>query len=193
MTASPLRCIPVTPARWRDLKALFGERGACGGCWCMAWRLAPKVYQAGKGRRNQLALRRLVALGGRPGVLAYVDGKPVGWCAVAPRSEYSFLERSRVLRPVDDQEVWSVSCFFVLKPFRRQGVSVELLRAAVALAGRRGARVVEGYPVVPPKAVLPDVFLWTGAAAAFERAGFRTVARRSRSRPVMRYFLSRGG
>ena len=159
----------------------------------MAWRLAPKTFKAGKGRRNRLALKRLVAAGRPLGVLAYVDRKPVGWCAVSPRSEYSFLERSRVLRPVDEEEVWSVSCFFVLKPFRRHGVSVALLAAAVALAGRRGAQIVEGYPVVPSKAALPDVFLWTGTAAAFERAGFRAVARRSSARPIMRYLLRRGG
>lgn len=159
----------------------------------MAWRLAPKAYQAGKGRGNRLALKRLVASGRRPGVLAYLDGDPVGWCAIAPRSEYSFLERSRVLRPVDEQEVWSVSCFFVLRPFRRRGISVALLEAAVALARRRGAAIVEGYPVVPPRTSLPDVFLWTGAAQAFRRTGFRTVARRSRPRPIVRYLLPRGG
>jgi len=188
-----LRCMPVTPARWRDLERLFGERGACGGCWCMAWRLAPQAYQAGKGRGNRLALKRLVVSGRRPGVLAYLDGDPVGWCAIAPRSEYSFLERSRVLRPVDEQEVWSVSCFFVLRAFRRSGISVALLEAAVELARRRGARIVEGYPVVPRRTSLPDIFLWTGATQAFRRAGFHTVARRSRSRPIVRYLLPRGG
>jgi len=101
--------------------------------------------------------------------------------------------RELLLRAVDEQEVWSVSCFFVLRPFRRQGISVALLKAALALARRQGARVVEGYPVVPPGPSLPDVFLWTGAPQAFRRAGFRTVARRSRSRPIVRHLLPRGG
>ena len=75
---------PVTPSRWNDLEDLFGERGACGGCWCMAWRLTTREWTAGKGTRNRRALKRLVESGARPGILAYRGREVIGWCAVAP-------------------------------------------------------------------------------------------------------------
>jgi GNAT superfamily N-acetyltransferase len=176
----------VTADRWDDLAALFGERGACGGCWCMVWRLPRAQYDGGKGTRNRDALRRLVRGDGRPGVLAYEGKRPIGWCAVAPRADYPALDRSRVLKPVDDLPVWSISCLFVEKGSRRRGVSVRLLRAAAAFAASRGARIVEGYPVEPRAGAQPDPFVWTGLASAFLRAGFREVARRSETRPIMR-------
>jgi GNAT superfamily N-acetyltransferase len=181
---------PATPSRWRDLETLFGDRGACGGCWCMAWRLPPRAFKEGKGRGNKRALKKLVTDGPAPGVLAYVGRTPIGWCAIAPRTEYSFLARSRVLRPVDDQRVWSISCLFVLKPWRRQGVSVRLLDAAVAYAARRRAKIVEGYPTVPYERRVPDPFLWTGTPSAFRKAGFTEVARRSGARPIVRRHIS---
>jgi GNAT superfamily N-acetyltransferase len=182
-----LRFYPATPSRWRDLESLFGPHGACGDCWCMAWRLAPAAWRAGKRGGNKRALRRLVREGHRPGVLAYSGRTAVGWCAVAPRSVYAHLGRSQVLRPVDDKAVWSVTCLFVAKPYRRQGVSPELLHAAVAFAVKRGAEVVEGYPTEPYKARVPDPFLWTGTVSAFKSAGFVEVARRSPHRPIMRH------
>ena len=177
---------PVTPARWPDLERLFGERGACGGCWCMAWRLRNKDWVAGKGARNKRAFRKIVESGGRPGLLAYQGREPIAWCSLAPREQYLSLANSRVLKPVDDQPVWSVSCLFVLKRFRRAGVSSRLLRAAVEFAGKLGARIVEGYPVIPTMEKTPDPFIWTGVPSAFLKAGFREVARRSKTRPIMR-------
>jgi GNAT superfamily N-acetyltransferase len=176
----------ATPARWRDIERLFGERGACGGCWCMAWRLARKDYVAGKGAGNRRALRAVVASGGKPGVLAYIGTEPVGWCAVAPRAQYPALARSRVLKPLDDRPVWSVSCLFVLRPYRQMGLSSRLIRAAVDLAAKRGARIVEGYPVVPSMEKMPAPFIWTGVPSAFRKAGFKEAARRSPGRPIMR-------
>jgi GNAT superfamily N-acetyltransferase len=182
-----LRCLSATPDRWAHLEALFGERGACGGCWCMAWRLPKREWEAGKGESNRRALRRIVTNGPPPGVLAYRDGEPVGWCAVAPRQEYVFLERSRVLRPLDETPVWSVSCLFVKRPFRRQGVSVALLRGVVAFVRKHGGKVVEGYPVEPKKGSMPDAFAWTGVLRAFLEAGFVEMPRWSPSRPIVRY------
>ncbi|MCI0355738.1 MAG: GNAT family N-acetyltransferase [Acidobacteria bacterium] len=177
---------PLTPARWNDAVALFGPRGACAGCWCMAWRLPYAQYQKQAGAGNRRTLRRLVKAGSSPGVLAYVDGRPAGWCSIAPREEFAFLSRSRVLRPVDEASVWSVSCFFVGRQYRRQGVTVPLIKAAVHLARKKGARIVEGYPVDPQHGKLPGAFLWTGIPKTFLRAGFKEVARRSATRPVMR-------
>ena len=177
---------PVTPSRWKDLETLFGERGACGGCWCMAWRLARRQWEEGKGAANKRRLKRLVEKGDRPGVLGYAQGRPVAWCAVAPREDYPVLSRSRVLKPVDDTPVWSISCLFVLKPYRRRGISARMIEAAAGFAARRGARVVEGYPIRPTMKKTPDPFIWLGTPSAFRKAGFHEVARRSENRPIMR-------
>lgn len=182
---------PATREHWSDLVALFGARGACGGCWCMFWRRTGAEYSVGKGERNRRALRRLVQSDEPPGLIAWVDGEPAGWIALAPRSAYRRLERSRILKPVDDRPgVWSVPCFFVAREHRGRGLTVALLRAAVEHAARRGARILEGYPV-EPAARQADVFVYTGLASAFRKAGFREAARRSPTRPVMRYEIRR--
>jgi GNAT superfamily N-acetyltransferase len=182
---------PATAARWADVEELFGERGACGGCWCMFWRLPRKDFDAGKGAANKSAFKKIVRSGEKPGVIAYLDQEPVSWCAIARREDYSALERSRILQPVDDQPVWSISCLFVKKPYRRQGVSTQLLRAAVEFAASQGAKIVEGYPVEPSMEKMPDPFLWHGVPSAFRAAGFKEVLRRSNSRPIMRFVISR--
>jgi GNAT superfamily N-acetyltransferase len=183
---SNLRFKPLTAARWRDLERLFGKRGACGGCWCMLWRLRRSQFDRQKGARNKRALKALVDAGSSPGLLAYDRGEPIGWCSVAPRESFPALERSRILKPVDDRPVWSITCFFVARPHRRRGVSVGLLRAAADHVARQGGRIVEGYPVEPRTGATPDVFAWTGLSAAFRAAGFKECLRRSATRPIMR-------
>ena len=102
---------------------------------------------------------------------------------------FSTLSRSRILKPVDTQPVWSVVCFFVSRSHRRKGLTVELLQAAVEYARRNGAKIVEGYPVEPKAGIAPDVFVFTGLASAFLQAGFTEVLRRSETRPIMRFYL----
>jgi GNAT superfamily N-acetyltransferase len=182
---------PLTQDRWPDLEALFGERGACGGCWCMFWRLGRSQFDAQKGAGNRKGFKRLVASGRVPGILAYDGEAPVGWCAVEPREEYTRLERSRVLAPIDDTPVWSVTCLFVRRDYRRCGVSIELLRAAVAHVKRQGGQVVEGYPVEPAGGQTADAFAYTGLASAFRQAGFTEAARGSPSRPIMRFEIAK--
>ena len=184
--ASKIRVLPVTPKRWRDLAALFGARGACGGCWCMYWRRAAADFNRGKGRANRASLRGLVASGQLPGLLAYLDGAPVGWCSVAPRDAFPRLERARTFQRIDAESVWSVVCFYVARAHRRQGVSVVLLEGAASFARRRGARILEGYPVDPRESDYADAFAWTGTAAAFRAAGFTEARRVSPVRPIMR-------
>jgi len=150
----------------------------------MWWRLSRPEWNRGKGEGNRKAFRKLVRSGAEPGVLAYADGEPVGWCAIAPREQYPRLSSSRILKPVDDQPVWSVTCFHIARGFRRQGLSTRLLEAAVDFARARGARIVEGYPHETRKTA-PDIFVYTGLASAFRKAGFKEVARRSKTRPIM--------
>lgn len=180
---------PATPERWEDLARLFGPRGACAGCWCMWWRLPPAEWKRGKGDGNRRALLRLVQSGHPPGLIAYDGELPVGWLALAPREDYPRLASSRSLRPLDDTPVWSVTCFFVEKSHRKRGLTVRLLRAAAEHARRRGARMLEGYPVVSRAGAMPDAFAWTGLPGSFERAGFREAARPSASRRIMRKAL----
>jgi GNAT superfamily N-acetyltransferase len=156
----------------------------------MWWRRPHAEFIRGKGDGNRRALRRVVAAGPAPGLLAYADDEPVGWCAVAPRDAYPRLARSRVLAPVDDRRVWSITCFFVTRHWRGRGVSRALLEDAAQFARRHGARLLEGYPVDRPGRSA-DAFVYTGLASTFTRAGFRQVARRSPTRPVVRRALGR--
>lgn len=153
----------------------------------MYWRLPRGEWSAGKGNRNRSAFRKLVSSNEKPGVIAYAGKEAVAWCAIAPREEFLSLARSRVLKPVDDKQVWSITCMFVKKPYRRRGVSVAMLRAAVEFAAKRGAKIVEGYPTTPTMEKTPDPFVYMGVPSAFKAAGFKEVARRSETRPIMRF------
>ena len=177
---------PATLARWGDLVRLFGPRGACAGCWCQWARKSHADFRRDAGAVNRRSLRKLVASGEPPGLLAYLGGTVVGWCAVAPREAYVRLAGSRVLAPVDARPVWSAPCFFVAKEARGRGVTVALLRAAADYAASHGADTIEGYPLDTRGVRTPAAFAWWGLAPAFSRAGFREVARRSPTRPIMR-------
>ncbi len=181
---------PLTPDRWADLERLFGERGACGGCWCMWWRLARSQFARQKGEGNRQAMRALVGSGEVPGLLAYDRERPVAWISLGPRETFSALGRSRILKPVDGEPVWSVVCFFVDQRYRERGLSIQLLEAAAEYARAQGARWLEGYPVEPRKDRAPGIFVFTGLVSAFRQAGFEECARRSETRPIMRRRLA---
>ncbi len=185
-----LQIHPLTPERWADFEKLFGKNGACAGCWCMWWRLPHAEWLAQKGEANRKAMRRVVKSGAVPGLLAYADGEAVGWCALGPRAIYPRFNTSRVLKPVDDQPVWSVTCFFVARAYRRCGMTAKLLAAATRFAHEHGAKILEGYPV-EPKRDQADAFVYTGLASAFRKAGFKEVARHSPTRPIFRRELKR--
>jgi GNAT superfamily N-acetyltransferase len=188
---SDIEVVPLTVDRWPDLEALFGPRGAVGGCWCMWWRVPSSAWESRKGDPNRLALMALAAAERPPGLLAYSGDQAVGWCSLAPRSEFTRLERSRVLKPVDDAPVWSIVCFFIARKQRGSGVGSALLRAAADFAASHGAAVLEGYPVEPRSGRMPDAFAFTGVPSMFRAAGFEEVERRSPGRPIMRRSLAR--
>ena len=177
---------PLTQKLWRDFELLFGENGACGGCWCMHWKLRGKAYSENKGEGNRQMQKSVVDAKIVPGLLAYSEGYPIAWVAVEPRSQYPRLAHSRVLAPIDDQEVWSITCLFVDKKHRRKGIAVTLLQAAVDHAQAHGAKIVEGYPI-ETKGDAPPVFIFTGTTSAFKQAGFVEAARHSPTRPIYRF------
>ncbi|MBX6354487.1 MAG: GNAT family N-acetyltransferase [Micromonosporaceae bacterium] len=179
----------VDADRWDDLAALFGPSGAYSGCWCMWWRVPGSEFRANGNVGNRAALQGLVASGQPVGLLAYEDGEPVGWCAVAPRLAYRRILRSPTLKPdpTDDASVWSVPCFFVKRGHRGAGVAGALLAAAVRYATEQGATTVEGYPVDTTAGRLSAAELYTGTVGLFSRFAF-TVHKRPASgrRVVMR-------
>jgi len=186
-----LGVFPLTPERLPDFETVFGPHGAYGGCWCMYWRLKRAEFNAQHGEGNRQAMRALVESGSTPGLLGYLEGRAVGWVSVAPRLEFPVLNNSRILKAVDDQPVWSVNCFYVVRRSRRKGVSAALIKAAVRFAAEHGAQIVEGYPVDSKKGDYPDAYIYTGAMSAFQQAGFVEVLRRSETRPIMRFYISK--
>ena len=185
---------PVTADRWPDLESLFGPKGAYAGCWCMNWRLKRSVYKEldGEGRKDEL--RNLTYNNRVPGVLAYADGAPVGWCSIGPRQEFAALETSRILKRIDDLPVWSIVCFYVAKTARRSGLMKALLRGAVDYARQQGARIVEGYPIDMQTPLLAGQKLtgysgFMGIASVYRDAGFVEVDRASETQLIMRLII----
>ena len=178
---------PVTPAEWPDMQALFDEPGPHRGCWCMYWRVRRIDFNRKYGQGLHAAMAEIIAAGRVPGILAYHEGRPVGWCSVAPRARFPVLDRSPNLKAVDGQPVWSIVCFFIPRQHRRRGLSGHLIRAAVQYALSKGAPAVEAYPIDPRHSASRPGADFTGRLDAFLRAGFTEVARRSPRRPVLRF------
>jgi GNAT superfamily N-acetyltransferase len=174
---------PLTPDRWPALEDLFGELGACNGCWCMYWRIGA-AYRKRPRAENKNAFRDVVECGPPPGLLAFDGDLAVGWCQLTPRDGLPWLDRAWRLKRVDDLLVWSLSCFFVRKGYRRRGVTTALIEAAVDAARRARVPALEAYPL---DADLTTSSSWTGYASTFARAGFKTVARHVLPRPIMRH------
>ena len=155
----------------------------------MWWRIKRKDWEANQYEGNRAAMKAIIDSGTVPGLLAYHGDEPVGWVSVAPRKDFPVLQRSPILKPVDDQPVWSVVCFVVHKAYKRQGMSGRLLQAAVDYATTQGATIVEGYPIAPKTGAVPDLYSFTGFLSTFQVAGFVEVARRSEHKPIMRLYL----
>lgn len=176
---------PATPERWPDLEKVFGGNGAYGGCWCMWPRMRSSEFRTAKAAENKAGLRARLDSTEPPGIIAYVDGEPAGWCSIDRRQNYRMLERSRRFPPVDDQPVWTIMCFVIRKGFRRRGLMSELLQGAIAHVRERGGRIIEGYPV-EPGGNLKSFEGYTGIVSTFQRAGFCPAHPAVSGRPVMR-------
>lgn len=190
MSITDITCTTLTIDNWNQFENLFGEKGACGGCWCMYWRLKRSEFEKNKGVRNYSLMKNYVKDGFIPGLIAFDGNDPVGWCSIGKRTDFSTLSRSRILKKIDDQPVWSIVCFFVKKEFRYKGVSTILIEACKDFVIKQGGSIIEAYPIEPKKDKMPDVFAWTGFASSFRKAGFIEVKRRSETRPIMRFALS---
>jgi GNAT superfamily N-acetyltransferase len=176
---------PLTPDLWPALEDLFGTNGACSRCWCMYWRIG-SAYLKRPREQNQAAFRDLVKGGPPPGLLAFDGEVAVGWCQLTPRAALPWLDRAWRLKRVDVVPVWSLSCFYVRKGHRKRGVTSALIAAALNAAKRAKALALEAYPL--DAAVTPSAS-GTGYVSTFARAGFKTVARRAPSRPIVRHDL----
>jgi GNAT superfamily N-acetyltransferase len=181
---------PVTTRQWPDMQKLFGPNGADGGCWCMWWRIKRAEFDRNHGEANRLAMEAIIRGGQVPGLLAYLEGEPVGWCSVAPRDAFPVLDRSPVLKRIDNRPVWSIVCFYVARKYRRCGLSGLLIQAAVEYARSRGGKIVEAYPVDPRAGKVDSGGAFTGLIDTFRKAGFTEAARRSKRRVIMRLPLS---
>jgi GNAT superfamily N-acetyltransferase len=181
---------PLTIDRWKDFEKLFGEKGACAGCWCMYWFMNKKEYdEKRKDGRTKKEMKKMVKENFRPGIIAYVGDRAIGWIAIQPRENYSKLSNSKILQPIDNKPVWSIVCFFVHKDYRKMGVSIELIKNACDFAASKGGTIIEAYPTETKTKNSVPVFIYTGTASAFRKAGFKEVARRSETRPIMRLKL----
>jgi GNAT superfamily N-acetyltransferase len=179
---------PLKPDDWPIIVRLFGDNGACGGCWCM-WPRVPKggkSWDEAKGAKNRERFRRLVKAGKVHGVLAFAGEEPVGWCSFGPRSTFPRLERVRALQRDWSDTTWSIVCFYIPTRWRSCGVATQLLEAATKEALSLGATEIEGYPVVPnnPPMKVPAAFAWTGVPALFEEAGYEELDRSDATRPI---------
>jgi GNAT superfamily N-acetyltransferase len=187
---------PITADRWEELAAFFGPSGAFGHCWCTWWRQTAAEFSHGVedgGAANRSLMHEIVEAGSEPGLLAYREGKPVGWVSVAPRPQYGRILRSRRIGPAPeeaaDERIWSVVCFWIPRRERGQGVATALLTGAVEHARARRATVLEAYPVDTAGGQHPSANLFTGTLTMFRRAGFEEVDRPRGAQLVVRRTL----
>ena len=178
---------PLTPDRWPALEDLFGKGGASNGCWCMYWRIGAAYHKRPR-EKNRSALRRIVMQGPPPGLVAFEGERAVGWCQLTPRVDLGWLEQARFFERVDDIPAWSLSRFYIRRGYRKRGVMSALVAAALDAARRAKAPALEAYPIDSAR---PDSSskIFTGTTSTFRRAGFKVVARRRPSRPIMRHDL----
>jgi len=180
---------PLTTKEWNDFVTLFSEHGVQNGCWCMYWRIKRSEFQANYGDGNKIAMREIIESGMIPGILAYDKKKPVAWCSIAPREDFPVLDRSPTLKRIDNKPVWSITCFFISKPYRKKGMTSELIKESIEYAKSKGAKTIEAYPIVPEYSTDPRPELYAGLISTYEKLGFRIVSARSERKPIVRLWI----
>ena len=182
----------LRPELWDSVERLFGLNGACGGCWCMWWRVeSRKVWSEIRGAGAKEALKNLIQSGKAHGILAFAEDEPVGWCAFGPRQDFPVLETVNAYKHDDIANVWSIVCFFIHRKWRRKGLSRGLLKASVEAIRKRNIKTVEAYPVTTTKdgRKISATFAYTGPLKIFEELGFKIVQSTSPLKPVVRLQL----
>jgi GNAT superfamily N-acetyltransferase len=186
---SEIRITPLSTSNWSHFEKLMGERGGCGGCWCMTFRLATKDYKQNKFEGNKKLMKNIVERGLPTGLIATIENEPVGWIALAPREHYLKIENSRSLKRIDQKPVWSITCFYTEKKCRRKGLSSMMIRGAIDFAKKHKIKVLEAYPAIPYSGKVSAPFLWTGILSAFLGNGFKIVQKYGVSKAMVRLEL----
>jgi predicted GNAT family acetyltransferase len=184
-----LEFAPLTVSNWASFETLMGEKGGCGNCWCMYFRLPYKTFQDNKPDGNKKLMKKLVNKGKPQGLIASMNKQPVGWIAMAPREDYLKLGNSRVFKPIDNKPVWSITCFFIKKELRHQGLSQQLIKGAIDFAKKKKIKTLEAYPAIPYAEKVPYPFLWVGVLSSFINNGFEIARQHSKSRAMVRIEL----
>lgn len=190
--AENIRFEELRPSLWPAIEHLFGPNGACGGCWCMWWRAeSRKVWNQIRGAEAKKTFKSLVKNGVAHGILAFAADEPVGWCSFGPRRDFPSLERVRAYKHNDTKDVWSITCFFIHRKWRRKGLARGLLRAALEAMQKRGVKTVEAYPSTTTKdgRRLSSGLAWTGPVKIYEETGFKTVQTTNPLKRLMRLEL----
>lgn len=180
---------PLSPVNWTQYESLMGEKGGCGGCWCMTFRLPKKEFEANKYDGNKQLMKQLVDSGKPAGLIATKNNEPVGWIAFAPREHYLKIEKSRAFTRIDEKAVWSVTCFFVKKEYRHKGFSKLLIKGVIDYARQHHIKTLEAYPAIPYSPKVSPPFLWVGILSAFTDNGFTIVQQNGKSRAMVRLDL----
>lgn len=188
---------PLTRERFADLAALFAEGGDAKWCWCTYFRFRGRDWTNSTASDNRAVLEELAGRDPAPGLVAYRDGRAIGWVSLGPRADYEKLRYSKVLAPLDDTPVWSIVCFVVSRRARAQGVATLLLGAAIEYARAHGATTLEAYPVDTVAGRVRAANAYAGTLGMFERAGFTVIERRQWNattpvRPIVRLDLTAG-
>ncbi len=172
----PITTKNINPQLWPSIKKLFGETGACGGCWCQSWRTAKdEKWDKIKGNTAKKRFRAQILAGKAHGIVAFDGKEPIGWCAFDKRTDYLRLDRAPSLKCDDADIVWSLPCFFVKKDYRKTGISGLMLGEALKTMKKLGAKIAEGYPQ-KPRGDMPPPFVWTGLYSTFQKLGFKPAS-----------------
>lgn len=179
---------PVTPETWPDFEKLFESRGGPKSCWCTVWRTVETPTTERPATAKKQEMKRRISSAEPVGLLGYLGSEPIAWCSIAPRHTYR-ASMSDVMEGDETQNIWSMVCFFVSRPYRGQGMFQKMIRAAEEHAARNGATLLEGYPVDPDA----PSYRFGGFVPAFEQAGYEPVGRKGTRRHIVRKVVSPQG